>query len=89
MGGLIGVDKEELMSPSVFWKIVRKNDKIVACMIYKFKLYGRKIVCGGTNDTPEGKIAFKNIMRVKIMNKEMKDFVLLKYLVLLNTYMKK
>lgn len=63
VGGLIGVDKEELMAPSVFWKIVRKNDKIIACMIYKFKLYGRKILCGGTNDTPEGKIAFKNIMR--------------------------
>ena len=62
-GGLIGVDRTELMKPDVFWKLSRYNDEIVACMIYKFKLYGRKILCGGTNITIEGKRAFKNIMR--------------------------
>lgn len=62
-GGLVGVDENELLEPNVFWKLVRTNDKIVACLIYKFKSYGRKILCGGTNGTVEGKTGFYNIMR--------------------------
>lgn len=62
-GGLIGVDKNELMDKDVFWKLARYNDEIVACMIYKFKLYGRKILCGGTNQTDIGKKLMYNIMR--------------------------
>lgn len=63
IGGLKGIDANELMADNVFWKLVRTNGKIVACMIYKFSLYGRKILCGGTNGTVEGKAGFNNIMR--------------------------
>lgn len=63
IGGLKGIDANELLGNNVFWKLVRTNGKIVACMIYKFSLYGRKILCGGTNGTVEGKAGFNNIMR--------------------------
>ena len=63
IGGLKGIDANELLGNNVFWKLVRTNGKIVACMIYKFSLYGRKILCGGTDGTAEGKLGFKNIMR--------------------------
>ena len=69
-GGLIGVDRDELLEPNVFWKLVRADGKIIACMIYKFKLYGRKILCGGTDGTEEGKIGFKNIMREDYIHRE-------------------
>lgn len=63
IGGIKGINKNELMEDNVFWKLVRINNKIVACMIYKFSIFGRKILCGGTDGTAEGKLGFRNIMR--------------------------
>lgn len=62
IGGIKGIDRDELMDDKVFWKVVRLDGKVVACMVYKFSIYGRKIVCGGTDGSPAGKAGFKMIM---------------------------
>jgi len=52
--------KEELIDDSWLWKLVRKNNKIIAVAVYKDKL-GRKAIAKGSNGTEEGKIAIKKI----------------------------
>lgn len=62
IGGIKGIDRDELMDDNVFWKLVRLDGEIVACMIYKFSIFGRKILCGGTDGSVAGKLGFKRIM---------------------------
>jgi hypothetical protein len=47
-------NKEELLKETDFWKLVKKNGKIVAIALYKFKR-GRKSIAGGTDGTDLGK----------------------------------
>lgn len=45
---------DELIEKSWLWKLVKKNDKIVAVQIYKDQ-YGRKGIAGGTDGSALGK----------------------------------
>lgn len=58
IGGIKGLTKDELMSDNIIFKLVRKNNKIVACHIYNTKQGGRKIIGGCTDGTDIGKKAF-------------------------------
>lgn len=52
---------EDFLNDNYFWKLVRKNDKIVAGRIYKDRL-GRKSICSFTDGTHIGKIGLKSII---------------------------
>lgn len=61
IGGLKGngfSSKEDMIKNMPFWKLIKKNGKIVAVSLYKDKS-GRKSVAGGTDGTSEGKDALK------------------------------
>lgn len=63
IGGIKGSgfeSKEAMLSKIPFWKLVRKDNVIVACMLYKDK-NGRKMVALGSNGTSEGKEALKKM----------------------------
>jgi len=69
IGGFVGVPdirtseqvKDKLMNNTI-WKMVRRNNEIVAGIIYTLK-QGRKGVVLWTNGTPEGKAGLKTIIR--------------------------
>lgn len=52
---------DELIEKSWMWKLVKKNDKIVAVQIYKDQ-YGRKGIAGGTDGSYTGKIELNKII---------------------------
>ncbi len=54
--------KEELIKDSFLWKLVRRNNKIVAVAIYKDK-YGRKGIAKGCDGSIDGKKALISIIR--------------------------
>lgn len=59
IGGLKGLSKpEDLLDKNIMFKLVRKNNRIVACNIYNTKQGGRKLVAGGTDGSDIGKEAF-------------------------------
>jgi len=61
IGGFKSVDsKDTLIKETSLWKLVRKNNKIVAVSIYSDKL-GRKAIGGATDGTDEGKKALYQI----------------------------
>ena len=61
IGGYRGTQNvEELIKDSSLWKLVRKNNKIVAASIYK-DLRGRKSIAAATDGTEEGKKALLSI----------------------------
>lgn len=65
IGGIKGSgfgSKEEMISRLPFWKLVRRNGKIVAVGIYKDKS-GRKFVAGGTDGSREGKDGLIDILK--------------------------
>lgn len=62
VGGLKGIDREELLSDLFFWKIVWRKDHISAVSIYKKTNKSRKAVCAGTDGTPQGKSDLYMIM---------------------------
>lgn len=67
IGGLLGCNSvDELISDTDFWKLVRRGDKITACMIYSSKRGGRKIVFGGQDGTLQGKQDFYSICKEDI-----------------------
>ena len=37
LGGALGLTKEKLMSPTTFFKLIRRGNKIVACAVYEFR----------------------------------------------------
>ena len=55
---------EDMIKNIPFWKIVRKNDEIVAGILYKDK-GGRKGVASFTDGTPEGKKALIDIKKAE------------------------
>jgi predicted esterase YcpF (UPF0227 family) len=61
IGGYKG-DITEFLGNEYLWKLVRKDGEIKAGKIYKDKL-GRKSVCGFTDGTAEGKLAFKVLVK--------------------------
>ena len=54
--------KDDMVKSIPFWKLIRKNDKIIAGAMYKDKL-GRKRVAVFTDRTNEGKSALASIMK--------------------------
>lgn len=64
IGGFVG-DINEFLTDKYFWKLVKRNGKIVAGKIYK-GLRGRKSVCGFTDGSFLGKIELKNIVKEDI-----------------------
>lgn len=62
IGGIKGLTKDELLSDDIIFKLVRKNNKIVACQIYNTKQGGRKMIGGCTDGTDEGKKALYQMM---------------------------
>lgn len=55
IGGFKSVpNKESLIKETDFWKLVKKDNKIVAVVLYKFK-HGRKSIGAGTDGTQLGK----------------------------------
>jgi hypothetical protein len=48
------VNKEDLVNDSFLWKLVRKNNRIVAAVLYKDRL-GRKSFAGAAEQGPDGK----------------------------------
>lgn len=62
-GGMKGMDSvEQLMDETNLWKLVRRDGKIVACVVYSNKRGGRKSCYGGTNGTEAGVQGLKDIM---------------------------
>ena len=62
-GGCAGMDNaDQLVKESDFWKIRKKDGKILAVMCYTFKRGGRKACYGGTNGTKEGVQALKDMV---------------------------
>lgn len=53
-------DKQDLISKTFFWKLVKLNGKIVAGSLYKNK-FGRKSIASFSDGTPEGKQSLYNI----------------------------
>ena len=61
IGGFKSTDSPEgLLDETSLWKLVRKNNKIVAVSIYSDKL-GRKTIGAATDGSEEGKAALKQI----------------------------
>lgn len=54
--------KDEILEDGMMWKLVRRNGKIDAAIIYKQKL-GRKAILAGCDGTPQGKQDLFSIIR--------------------------
>lgn len=63
-GGMAGMNSvEQLIDETSLWKLVRRNNEIVACSVYNKKRGGRKACYAGTNGTEEGIRGLKKIMQ--------------------------
>lgn len=72
-GGMAGCDSvEDLIKDSEFWKLVTKNDKVLAVFIYNFKRGGRKIQYAGRIAGDEGRKAFYKVVEedTKLIERE-------------------
>ena len=69
---LIASSIEDFIATTDILKMVRRNNKIVACATYKTKRGGRKMVSAGCDGTPIGKTALFSIMKedVKMLQRE-------------------
>ena len=65
-GFLTAKSKNELIKKSSLWKLVRKNNKIVAVAIYTSKHGGRKLIAAAADGTSIGKDALYSIIREDI-----------------------
>jgi hypothetical protein len=68
VGGIHGSgfnDKQDMIKNMPFWKLAKRNGKLVAVALYKDK-QGRKRVASGTDGTPEGKDQLERIGREDI-----------------------
>ena len=62
IGGLGIFNKpSDLLKPNNMWKMVTRNGKVVAVVIYKRRNGGRKLVAGGSDGTDTGKKDFYSI----------------------------
>lgn len=72
IGGMYGCNSvEDLLSDTDLWKLVRKNNEIVAVVCYSRKRGGRKLVYCGQNGTDIGKNALYKILEedIKILDR--------------------
>lgn len=69
-GFLTAKTKDELIKKSSLWKLVRRNNNIVAIAIYTSKKGGRKLIAVATDGTAVGKDALYSIIKedIKMMN---------------------
>lgn len=69
-GFLTAKTKDELIKKSSLWKLVRRNNNIVAVAIYTSKKGGRKLIAVATDGTTMGKDALYSIIKedIKMMN---------------------
>lgn len=69
-GFLTAKTKDELIKKSSLWKLVRRNNNIVAIAIYTSKKGGRKLIAVATDGTTIGKDALYSIIKedIKMMN---------------------
>ena len=83
LGGAAGLSKDKLMDKNTFFKLVRKNGKLVACAVYSYRSAAntnttffdpkrdeRKIRYVGQDGSKEGKDAVKTIMQDDIIRPE-------------------
>ena len=66
IGGLFGIkDANDLVKQTHLWKLVRKNGKIIAAIVYQDKLGTgeRKAIGAGSDQSEEGKKALFKIMQ--------------------------
>ena len=66
IGGRPTHDITDYLDDKYFWKLVKKNDKIVAAAIYKFDGENRKYNVVGTDGSSEGKAALFSIFKEDI-----------------------
>jgi hypothetical protein len=63
IGGVKGVNNvEDLIKEAPFWKIDVAHGHVLAVNCYKFTSHGRKMVCGGSDGSDEGKYRFKRML---------------------------
>lgn len=62
--------KEELLRKADIWKLCFKNGKLVAFSLYKDTKFGRKSICGATDNTELGKVWFQKIIEEDIREKD-------------------
>lgn len=62
IGGHPTHDMHDYLADKYFWKLVRKNNKIIAALIYKLDGQNRKYNAGGSDGTVEGKQALYKIL---------------------------
>lgn len=75
IGGFLTANSpEELIKKCDFIKIVKRNGSITSCSCYKISNHGRKLICGGTNGTEQGKNDLFMIIREDINNKDRNAF---------------
>ena len=69
-GFLTAKTKDELIKKTSLWKLVRRNNNIVAVAIYTSKKGGRKLIAVATDGTTIGKDALYSIIKedIKMMN---------------------
>lgn len=71
IGGIKGSgfnSKEDMIKNVHFWKLKKRNGKVVAASFYKDK-NGRKRVAGATDGTPEGKKEYAKVMGDELKRK--------------------
>lgn len=71
IGGFLTAKSENhLIRKSSLWKLVRQNNKILACAIYTSKNGGRKLIAAATDGSLDGKNALYSIIKedIKMMN---------------------
>lgn len=66
IGGRPTHDMADYLADKYMWKLVRKNNKIVAAAIYKFDGENRKYNLAGTDGSPEGKAALYALLKEDI-----------------------
>lgn len=66
IGGLMGANVHDLVHAKGIWKLVRKNGKLIAGIIYRDTEFGRKIRLVFHDATPEGKAWLKKILQEDI-----------------------
>ena len=64
IGGLISLpDRKEILNSQHIWKLVTRNNKVTACIIYKGKANNRKLILAGTDGSKQGKEDLKLILK--------------------------
>ena len=71
LGGIKGSgfeNIENMISKIPFWKVIKSNNRVVACILYKDK-NGRKLVALGSDGTKEGKRAIAKAIIDEVKSK--------------------